>query len=224
MLQDLEKFVPATFLLISRIGLKTIVLLKKVSDIFIALILISVVMGANQLPKGETVKIDYTFGILLMPNWQEPVTFSVLGFHEGRLVEKKHISKKEFILMASGKLKSVVNPEKKDLFFKYGVPQCKVVYDQPQNAFLLNCPVLNNLWKLRYQVYPGDPIEETQSVESGSSSKSRGWSKHLTGADERQLQMLEPFGIKKYQDYAIGKDAFDLIKAANDPSFVSRYK
>ncbi|MGB0424456.1 MAG: hypothetical protein ACPGED_09035, partial [Flavobacteriales bacterium] len=139
-------------------------MLKKVVDIFIALLLISVVMGANQLPKGDSVKIDYTFGILLMPNWQEPVTYAMLGFHEGKLIEKKHISKKEFILMASGNLRSAANPEKKDLFFKYDVPQCKVGYEQSQNAYLVNCPVLNNLWKLRYQVFPGDPIEETQSV------------------------------------------------------------
>lgn len=182
------------------------------------------VIGANQLPKADAMKVDYTFGILLMPNWQEPITYSILGFHDGKLIEKKHISKNEFILMASGRMQSIANPEKKDLFFKYDVPQCKVGYERSQNEFLLQCPALNNLWKLRYQVYPGDPIEETQSVESGSSSRRRGWSKYLTGPSEEQLNKLEPFGIKKYQDFAIGKDAFDLIKAVNDPSFVSRYK
>lgn len=83
---------------------------------------------------------------------------------------------------------------------------------------------MNNLWKLRYQARPVDPIVESSTDVEEGVSKAAGWAKTLHTPDEAQIQKLVPFGIKKLHQFSSGADALNLIKASNDPYWIQNYK
>ncbi|NQX92141.1 MAG: hypothetical protein HRT74_08490 [Flavobacteriales bacterium] len=202
--------------------------IKHIAFVFIALSVAFLCGFANEASaeKASRIKVDYDLGILLMPNWNAPVTYAVIGLHEGNMINRQYITEKEFILIASGNMRSKANLEKTDMFFKYGVDHCGVEYDAELENHIIDCSVLNNLWKVRYKVYPGDPIpqEGEATVEDGATTGRVGWSTNLNGPSEYQLGRLQQLGIKRLNDFFIGKEAFDLIKAVNDPSWISSYK
>jgi len=112
------------------------------------------------------------------------------------------LTKDDFVYQAKGKMKSLGNPHKVDLFEKYKIE---------------NLAVLDNLWKLRYREYPFFTREKM----------SMGWSENdsipflPTGA---QMEILRGFGINRFTDYIYDKEAFRLLSAMEDPQWVKAYK
>ena len=168
--------------------------------------------------------VSYELAFSLMPNYGEVITFAEVTVHKGKIVGKKHISQEEFILMGTGGMTSKANPQKTNLFLKYGVNMCKSEYDSSAQRYLGSCHVLDNLWKLRHQTKPGDfeKDQEDGKVENAPSSE-RGWSHFKHAPDAAQLAKLSEFGIQRMNDFAVGANAFRLIKAANDPNWVRNY-
>lgn len=197
---------------------------RKILDFSLLATFTVALMAANVPINRSAIAVDYKLGILLMPNYQEPVTYAVLGLHKGEVISKSYLTQEEFILIGTGNIRSKANPEKANFFAKYDVPYCEATYDSVFTSFSVQCKAMNNLWKLRYQVRPGDPIiESTASVEEGT-SKGGGWARTLHAPDEAQIEKLAPFGINKLHQFSYGADAFRLIKASNDPSWIQGYK
>jgi len=150
--------------------------------------------------------------IQLMPNWGEPVTFAVLSVFEGKVVGKRPINKGQFILIGSGKLKDAANPGQVNLFAQHGIALCDASFDEVSRQHRYHCDCANELWKLRYAEHPGD-------LGAG-----KGWARHPNGPDVGQINQLKRFGIERLNDMIYGEQAYALLRAVTDPSFVQSYQ
>lgn len=165
------------------------------------------------------VKVDYKFAVSLKPHWpQNLTTFAVVKEYKGEVIDSYKCDSRNFMLMASGMMRCDANPDKINYFEKFEIPYCEGVYDEVFTVHVVDCPILDNLWKLRYQKVPGNLSES--NVESAGES---GWAKKKLNPDEYQFGMLSQFGISSLDDWAKGDDCFRLIKATTDMSWVMRY-
>lgn len=89
---------------------------RKTSDFSLLAILTVAIMAANLPVTRSAIAVDYQLGILLMSNYQEPVTYAVLGLHEGEIVSKSYLTQEEFILIGTGHIRSKANPDKSNFF------------------------------------------------------------------------------------------------------------
>lgn len=169
--------------------------------------------------------VTYELAFSLMPNYTGPITYAEVSIHKGQIVAKKHINQREFIDIAAGNLVAKSNLKAEHLFLKHGIKMCKAKYDSLSGHYFGSCHVMDQLWKLRHQTKPGD--FETETVEASNveeaTSKERGWANFKHAPDKSQLIKLNPFGVYRLNDFAIGSKAFALIKAANDPEWVRKY-
>lgn len=169
--------------------------------------------------------VTYELAFSLMPNYSEPITYAEVSIHKGQIVAKKHINQQEFIDIAAGNLAAKSNLKSEHLFLKHGIKMCKAKYDSLSGHYYGSCHVMDQLWKLRHQTKPGDfeiTSTEDTNVESAS-DKERGWSNFKHAPDKAQLIKLNPFGVHRLNDFAIGSKAFELIRAANNPEWVRKY-
>ncbi|NNE56296.1 MAG: hypothetical protein HKN32_09765, partial [Flavobacteriales bacterium] len=152
-------------------------------------------------------------GFNLMPHWPGSLnTFGIVKTFQGKMIDFNHLSEKEFILVASGLMKCPCNPDGKNFFEEFQVPRCEAWWDQPFAQHEFDCPTINNLWKLRFSKRPGSGNLPENSTESGY-SPDRGWAKTEFGPSKGQLQMLNSYGIKDLDDFAVGDKCFELIKS-----------
>lgn len=182
----------------------------------------------KQLEKDSLAKIglpavSYELAFSLMPNYGEVITFAEVTVHKGKIVGKKHLSQEEFILIGTGGMNSKANPQKTNLFLKYGVNMCKSEYDSTAQRYFGSCHVIENLWKLRHQTKPGDFEKDQDAKVENAPSGERGWSHFKHAPDAAQLAKLSEFGIQRMNDFAFGANAFRLIKAVNDPNWIRNY-
>lgn len=150
--------------------------------------------------------------IQLMPNWGEPITFAMVTVFEGKVVGKRPLNKEQFILIGSGKLKDPANPGQINLFEQHGISNCNSSFDEVMRQHRYQCDGVNTLWKLRYAEHPGD-------LGAG-----KGWARNPNGPDAGHLNQLKRFGIERLNDMIYGEQAYALLKAVADPSFVQSYQ
>lgn len=150
--------------------------------------------------------------IQLMPNWGEPITFAIVTVFEGKVIGKRPLNKGQFILIGTGQLKDVANPEKINLFEQHGITNCTTSYDDVRRQHRYHCECVNNLWKLRYSDHPGDL------------SAGKGWAQLPNGPHASQLAQLKRFGIERLNDMIYGEQAFALLRAVSDEAFISSYR
>lgn len=185
---------------------KYLILLGGLST-FLALLLYSNTSSSeNSTPFAKRV-----LAIQLMPNWEGAVTFAIATEMNGEIKSLKHVSKRQFILIGSGKMKHVANPEQRNFFAEHGIPNCDVIYDQTLRMHEFECDPVANLWKLRLKNGRND-----QSIQ--------GWARYPSAPDATQIGMLNTFGITRLNDFIFDEDVFNLLKAVNDPTWVGQYK
>lgn len=168
----------------------------------------------NALPR-PLIRTELAFN--LMPHWPGAGnTFALVDrdVRNGTIHRIREITKRDFILVASGNQKSRANPEQVNLFEQYGISGCHVAFDDAFNTHHIDCPSIDALWKLRFQK---KPLVNAQVEDLG-------WAHKANVPSDRQVFLLRPYGIKDMDDFAIGEDAFRLIRDANDPVWVSNYK
>ncbi|MCH2198763.1 MAG: hypothetical protein MK081_08255 [Flavobacteriales bacterium] len=150
--------------------------------------------------------------IQLMPNWNDPITFGIATIYEGEVIDLDHVTMENFIMIYAGARKHIANKTGSNLFSKRGINNCYVDYVSAERQHYRTCDPVEGLWKLRYQKNPNDDTDKG------------GWSSIESAPDDRQLSMLRAFNITRLNDFAIGEDAWALIQAVNDPSWVAKYK
>jgi hypothetical protein len=151
-----------------------------------------------------------------MPNYSgELNTFAVLQIKDGQVVHWQPIPRQQFILIASGLMRSKCNPEGVDFFEQHGIPLCDAWYDKAFSRYRIACPNVDNLWKLRFSKHPKSSPSENEAE--------KGWAGGEFGPTESQLGKLHVFGIYDLDDFAFGDKCFELIRATSDPAWVSQY-
>jgi hypothetical protein len=150
---------------------------------------------------GQTVKPTVTkkvFGISLQPNYQGLITYAILSLDSnGKIVNKKFLSSRDWFMQITGLEQSEANPEGKNLLKEAGIEGPDVLYD---------------LWKLRYSEPPYE------------GEKEKGWAANPRSPNAEQMKMLSRFGINILSDYVYGQNLYDLLNAMEDPAWVNEYQ
>jgi hypothetical protein len=130
------------------------------------------------------------------------------------VVESQPLTRQNFIRQVQGRAFSQANPEGENFFRKYGVKQCLNTVDS--TGFVIDCLVLDDLWKLRFWEYP-------LQVEQGQHAIT-GWAGMKLRPDDRQLLLLQGYGMRYMLDLVIGEDLFRLLKDMGDEDWVANYR
>ena len=130
------------------------------------------------------------------------------------VVESQPISRLNFIRQVQGRTFSAANPDGENLFRKYGVSKC--LNSQDSTGFVNDCPVLDDLWKLRFWEFPLQlPAGQHPVV---------GWAAMKMRPDDRQMLLLSGYGMKYPVDLVIGDNMFRLLHDMCDEEWVANYR
>lgn len=149
--------------------------------------------------------------IQLVPNHTDPVSHSIVTIYQGKVHSIRHLSRRDFILIATGAMRSPFNPEGKNLLALRGIDRCGYRIDSVSQKVRTDCQCIDNLWRLRYDKNPLTNNDE-------------GWARAGGTPDGAQMAMLQPFGIRKMHDLIYGDPLFALLRAVNDPQWVESYR
>ncbi len=140
--------------------------------------------------------------------------FLVKVVDDTNVVESQPLTRLNFIRQVQGRAFSQANPDGENLFRKYGVKQCLNTVDSA--GFVIDCTVLDDLWKLRFWEYPLQMDQGQHAV--------TGWAGMKLRPDDRQLLLLRGYGMKYLTDVAIGENMFRLLKDMGDEEWVANYR
>lgn len=181
-----------------------------------ALLFLAIPMRGGSLENAPPVA-TYTFGLSLNTGFNnELFTLFLLKEFEGEVIERSPMTRQQFILQAQGAVPSKANPEAINFFRKYEVNACLHPEDVDGTRFLLDCEVLDQLWKLRFWEYP--------FLLSEGQHPGKGWSENRSAPSPRQLLLLTDYGMMHLSDLARGPDVFRLLHDVCDSSWVDNYR
>ena len=193
----------------------------------------------------STSEYTYEFAIRLTPSSEFIVTTAIVTIKEGKVVKEELISMNQFVQDVSGMIKSKANPTSKDLFKIYGIFSCSQIKDtitwrfrdtgqynipnvksNPKyktdfivQDFRTSCPVLAELWKVRYaydirkKAYNGKRL-----------GKPEGWAADTYWPNLAQVNFLKMnYGTDLINEYVHGKLMFQFLKDVQDTSWINQY-
>lgn len=151
-------------------------------------------------------------------------TFAILTWYgnDERPSDIRIITRNEFLAVAHGLIASEANPSRDNLFVKYEVKDCSYYVDSVFKSTTYNCSIVDDLWKLRYKVYPVRSEQKLKLKENISLPES-GWAGSSFEMSWEQLAFLGKYGIKSRNDFFVGANAFRLLKDMQDPDWISTY-
>lgn len=160
---------------------------------------------------------NYTFGVSLTTGLNNQIftLFTVKEF-EGRMIQADPMTREQFVLQAQGVVPSKANPNKENLFRKYEVDLCLPQSEDTVGKYVMDCPVFDNLWKLRFWDYPYLLVE--------GQHPGKGWAEKREAPSPRQMLLLTDYGILHLSDIARGESAFRLLHDVGDSSWVDNYR
>ena len=174
-----------------------------------------VVIGCAFARPDEPTMARREFGFSLNPNTQgELFTLFLYTVLEGEVVDSRPMRTESFILQMAGVEESAANIESIDLFEEYGIVGCGPMLQGTEVLPGLDCPSIQNLWKLRYR---------GSAVEGGG----LGWAGEEFRPTDRQQILLQAYRLPHHQHWHgpyIGKDAFRLLRDMQDAAWVRTYR
>lgn len=129
------------------------------------------------------------------------------------LAQRKLLSQREFVYIASGKWPSIYNPQRRNYFEEYNL-----MIGVHTDSFSLKetdyCVPCDSLWKLRYNRYPFNTINE------------KGWSNSYYSPSDLQEEFLyKEYNVRNIDaDYFIDTNFWKLLSDVQDPKWVLHYK
>ena len=159
----------------------------------------------------------YNFGFSMITSANTRLgTFYVVKSFEGQVVEHILITKDQFVLQAKGLSHSKANSEGLDLFEVNGLSACQAVLDPYQRSYIIDCSVLDDIWRLRFDEYPQAAKVKPQDP--------KGWSTTPYVPSERQWKILEDYGFERMDLPFYGENAWHLLRDMTKPSWVDYYR
>lgn len=157
------------------------------------------------------------FGISLSTGLNNQLyTIFIVKEFEGRVIQADPITREQFVLQAQGLVESRANPDKENFFRKYKVGPCLAEGPDTVGRFVADCPVFDDLWKLRFWDYPYR-LQEGQHP-------GKGWAEKREAPSPRQLLLLTEYGMMHLNDIARGENAFNLLRDVGDSAWVDNYR
>ena len=210
--------------------------MKKSGGIFV--VLIFAILGWGLLQQSSRVELYYKeyLGFSLMPGANSTaVTFHIVKKWDDpkKPIEAVNISQQEFMRIACGFQESGANPNKENLFAKYGLIDCGFFNDTVIGGRLydggMRCNTVNDLWRLRWGEWPfyiAPPRTTNNSPNTlDPQGPGPGWARKPLQPSEGQLDILRAYGPEDPMiDVIWGEQAFKLLKDMQDDGWVSTYK
>jgi len=157
------------------------------------------------------------FGISLSTGLNNQLyTIFIVKEFEGQVIQADPITREQFVLQAQGIVESRANPARENFFRKYEVSLCVPEGPDTAGRYVADCPVFDDLWKLRFWDYPFR-LQEGQHP-------GKGWAEKREAPSPRQLLLLTNYGIMHANDIARGENAFHLLRDVGDSSWVDNYR
>lgn len=157
------------------------------------------------------------FGISLSTGLNNQLyTLFIVKEFEGKVIQAEPITREQFVLQAQGVVPSPANPTNENLFRKYEVKICQPEGTDTVGRYLLDCPVFDELWKLRFWDYPFRLAE--------GQHPGKGWAEKREAPSPRQLLLLTDYGMLHLSDIARGENAFRLLRDVGDSAWVDNYR
>lgn len=181
----------------------------------------AVLVALCTMPFGRSVPpaafAKYEFGVSLSPgqNNQLFTLYTVKEF-EGKVIQVDPMTREQFVLQAQGIVQSKANTSGENLFRRFEVQLCLPVGPDTVGRYLQDCPVFDNLWKLRFWDYPYRLVE--------GQHPGKGWAEKREAPSGRQMLLLTDYGILRLNDIARGEDAFRLLRDVGDSAWVDNYR
>lgn len=143
----------------------------------------------------------------------EILTYMAYQKTSNQNVNKRIITKDQFIKYASGNWPNPFNRLRTNLFEKYSIP-CGCFKDSLFKTESLNCDALDSLWKIRFSSYPFQGFSD------------EGWSQNFYRPSDKQLAFLrDRYKIKNLDsDFFIDTNLWQLLKDVQDEEWILNYR
>lgn len=156
------------------------------------------------------------------PNTQN-VSFAIIAESNGKVINKKFISRDAFIRVATGQEVSSANPGKENLFDKFEISEGRYLwtYDSIKDRYEdIDVLFIEDSWVLKYGRNPLCP----GGCLPGPGMKIDGWAQYNFRPSWPQLQILQEYGVVYVNDFFYGENMFKLLHDMEDPSWIEAYK
>ncbi|WP_343785724.1 hypothetical protein [Wandonia haliotis] len=179
------------------------------------LVSISIVCGAsfgdrNFTPFSQGSRPYFGVSITTSPVGND-MTFAIIRPTYGGRVTVTHISRNDFLHIASGKWKHPINPHQENLFEEHDVFGGLFV-DSISGEESLFCPALDSLWKVKYNTNP-------------YYFKSEGWAhgNYMPSAKQQQY-LYEEYGVYNLNtDFFADTSFWKILRDVTQPEWIQNY-
>ena len=202
----------------------------------------SSVLFAQQEFGGNGMDKDYNFGVRIVTTGAGVGRFYAIYSTEGKIERVATLSKKNFVRISLGLLKSEHNNYEINYFTEYAViDSVKLMSNiasaitprsgdsnfdedhyeyQKRNRYnnsivSIANDIIGDLWKLRFAKYP-----------YGGALDTMGWTQNFDNLympRPEQMNILKGYGIERIDDYIWGDNLFRLLKDIRNPVWIQTY-
>lgn len=174
---------------------------------------------------------SYEFGLRLYPAGNSLITTAIVTVNDKKVVKAEIIPEGQFLLEMSGAVHSKANPAPDDLFYKNGIFSCSRTKDTVSIKFKkhtdfvvqdlkVECPILGELWKVRYR-----RDIRIKNYNYGSNIKPTGWAGDSYFPSLRQIEYLKAnYGSDGINEFIYGEKLYKFLKDVQDTAWISNYK
>jgi hypothetical protein len=195
--------------------------------LLLALVLLLLIAPRDTYSRKESraMSVRKELAFSLMPSGNSAlITFAILTWYgdDERPSDVRIITRNDFLAIAHGLAASEANPTRENLFVKYEVKDCASYIDTIGKSTTYDCSVVDDLWKLRYKLYPIKSAQKIKILDKVEVPEV-GWANMPFEMSWEQLGFLEKYGIRSRNDFFYGANAFRLLKDMQDPDWISVY-
>src|SRR5690606_14872347 len=173
-----------------------------------------VLLSGNRPLPQQQVPVSHTFGLSLNTGMNnELFTLFILKMHGLHVIDRRPLTRQQFVLQAQGAIPSEANPDQVNFFRKFKVEPC---VHPDSTKYYMDCPVLDDLWKLRFWEYPFHPMD--------GQHPGRGWAGKKAAPNAQQMVKLADYGFMRLSDIIHGENVFRLLHDVSDSTWVVNYR
>ncbi|MBD3638748.1 MAG: hypothetical protein HUJ25_15450 [Crocinitomicaceae bacterium] len=178
---------------------------------FIILLIILLGIPAKLLPQEQR-KIHFAIGFFTGAHSQM-ITYAFVTTFRGKIVGSQIVRKDRFIYTALGHWPHNINPNRENLFEKFGVDSCFLVVNERNKVVGYYAKPFDELWKIRFYEHPYEFDRP-------------GWSQGQYVPSIYQKEFLKrEYGLNNIlTDYIYGDSLFKLLRNVQNPGWVVQYK
>lgn len=142
------------------------------------------------------------------------ITYAIVSKIGDRYIGTQIIEEQYFMYYALGYWPCKANPDKENLFRKFSIPNCRLLYSNSGKVNGYYNQPFQELWKVRYKSHPQDK------------NKPPGWSQSYYQPSAGQARYLhETYGILNINThYFVGEHLFQLLRDVQNPDWIEMYR